>query len=236
MKDNQDIETIDFAATGCSFTTEALTVAGYYQAVPLNPLFTVSGRRFAGTKTPDAIRDKWMTPRDVVQWMVDNRGGKYDLDAAASADNTVCEKFYDEKTDCLKRWWGKNKHVWLNPPYSHPDPFVLKAIEQMEHGNQIDILLPADNSTAWFADAQKNAAEVLWIIGDVEERDENLYSRTGRLSFIGPKGEPVDGNNKGSVIFIMRNLEEGETQKTSYISISEICPSVSRKRMKKRSV
>ncbi|QZE50992.1 DNA adenine methyltransferase [Klebsiella phage vB_KpnS-VAC11] len=169
---------------------------------------------------------------------MEERYGPYDLDAAADQSNAVCAKFYDEKTDCLKRWWGKNKHVWLNPPYSFPDPFVLKAIEQMEHDNQIDILLPGDNSTAWFRDAQKMAAEIIWIVADVEEDDDgNQLSRSGRLAFInGLSGKPVDNNNKGSVIFIMRKLKPGEEQKTLYIPVSEICPSLAKKRMRKRGI
>lgn len=49
----------------------------------------------------------------------------------------------------------------------------------MEHGNQIDILLPADNSTAWFSDAVKHAAEVIWITGETWVDDGREYSRTG---------------------------------------------------------
>ena len=168
---------------------------------------------------------------------MESRYGKYDIDAAANADNAVCEKFYDEKRNCLKIWWGKGKHIWLNPPYSHPDPFVKKAIEQMDHDNQIDILLPGDNSTAWFAEARKNAAEIIWIEAEITEIEQQEYCRTGRLAFIsGLTGKPVDGNNKGSVIFIMRKLKEGETQQTHYVSVSEICPGVSRKKPRKRSV
>ncbi|WFS70173.1 hypothetical protein PVA65_000026 [Salmonella phage KKP 3830] len=114
---------------------------------------------------------------------------------------------------------------------------MLKAIEQMEHGNQIDILLPADNSTAWFSDAQKHAAEIIWITGETWEEEGKQYSRTGRVSFIsGMTGEQVSGNNKGSVIFIMRQLKEGEQQQTHYVPISEICPSVKNKRTKARSI
>ena len=105
----------------------------------------------------------------------------------------------------------------------------------MEHGNQIDILLPADNSTAWFVEAQKNAAEIIWITGEVWEEDGIEYARTGRLAFIsGLTGEQVSGNNKGSVIFVMRELKEGEQQQTHYVGISEICPSVKNKRAKAR--
>lgn len=166
----------------------------------------------------------WSTPQEIVEWM-ESEFGEYDLDAAASQENAVCEKFYSKETNCLKRWWGSNKHVWLNPPYSNPTPFIKKAIEQMEHNNQIDVLLPADNSTAWFYEAQKNAAEIIWITGEVYEEGGVEYSRTGRIAFVsGLTGEPVQGNNKGSVIFVMRKLKEGEEQKTRYVKISDICP------------
>lgn len=215
----------------------ALRSGGHYQPVRENTYFKVSGNRYAGSNTPDVVRDLWATPREVVEYM-ESRFGKYDLDAAASDENKVCDKFYSKETNCLKRWWGSKKHVWLNPPYSNPDPFVLKAIEQMEHDNQIDILLPADNSTAWFSDAQKNAAEIIWITGDTwKGEDGREYSRTGRLAFIsGLTGEPVQGNNKGSVIFVMRKLKEGEQQQTHYVAITEICPSVKNRRAKARSI
>ena len=219
-----------------NYITEALITGGHYQAVNPNHHYKVTGNRYMGSKTPDVVRDLWETPNEIVDYLAE-RYGAYDLDAAASEHNKKCEKFYSKETNCLKRWWGSNKHVWLNPPYSNPDPFVLKAIEQMEHGNQIDILLPADNSTAWFADAVKNAAEIIWIVGDVWENEGRQYSRTGRVAFIsGLNGEAVQGNNKGSVIFIMRKLKDGETQKTHYVPISEICPSVLNRRAKARSI
>lgn len=218
------------------FATRSLVAGSHYQAVKPDPFYKVSGHRYAGSKTPDVVRDLWGTDPELISWM-ESRYGKYDIDAAANADNAVCEKFYDEKRNCLKIWWGKGKHIWLNPPYSHPDPFVKKAIEQMDHDNQIDILLPGDNSTAWFAEARKNAAEIIWIEAEITEIEQQEYCRTGRLAFIsGLTGKPVDGNNKGSVIFIMRKLKEGETQQTHYVSVSEICPGVSRKKPRKRSV
>lgn len=236
MKDINDAVTIDAMETGCEFSRNALIYGGYYRVQPLPKERIVSGRRYKGTNTPDVVRDLWSTPREVVAYM-EGRYGKYDLDAAASEENKVCEKFYSQETNCLKRWWGKNKHVWLNPPYSRPDVFVKKAIEQMEHGNQIDMLLPADNSTAWFTEARRNAAEIIWIEADLNEVDEVEFARSGRLAFIsGQTGKPVDGNNKGSVIFVMRQLKEGEEQKTHYVSIANICPSVKNKRAKARNI
>ncbi|QHR74150.1 putative DNA N-6-adenine-methyltransferase [Escherichia phage tinuso] len=218
-----------------TFIGNALATGGHYQAVKPNQYYKVSGNRYAGSTTPDVVRDMWSIPQEIVEWM-ESEFGEYDLDAAASHENAVCEKFYSKETNCLKRWWGSNKHVWLNPPYSNPTPFIKKAIEQMEHNNQIDVLLPADNSTAWFYEAQKNAAEIIWITGEVYEEGGVEYSRTGRIAFVsGLTGEPVQGNNKGSVIFVMRKLKEGEEQKTRYVKISDICPSVTERRARKRS-
>lgn len=218
-----------------TFIGNALATGGHYQAVKPNQYFKVTGKRYNGSNTPDIVRDLWSTPSELVAWM-ESEYGDYDIDAAASRENAVCEKFYSKETNCLKRWWGSNKHIWLNPPYSNITPFVKKAIEQMEHNNQIDMLLPCDTSTGWFYEAQQRAAEIIWITGEVYQEDGTEYSRTGRLAFTSAlTGKPVQGNNKGSVIFIMRELKEGEQQKTRYIKISDICPSVAERRARKRS-
>lgn len=218
-----------------TFIGNALATGGHYQAVKQNQYFKVTGNRYNGSNTPDVVRDLWSTPSELVSWM-ESEFGDYDIDAAASKENAVCEKFYSKETNCLKRWWGSNKHIWLNPPYSNITPFVKKAIEQMEHNNQIDILLPCDTSTGWFYEAQQRAAEIIWITGEVYQEDGTEYSRTGRIAFTSAlTGKPVQGNNKGSVIFIMRELKEGEQQKTRYVKISDICPSVAERRARKRS-
>lgn len=218
-----------------TFIGNALATGGHYQAVKQNQYFKVTGNRYNGSNTPDVVRDLWSTPYELVAWM-ESEYGDYDIDAAASKENAVCEKFYSKETNCLKRWWGSNKHIWLNPPYSNITPFVKKAIEQMEHNNQIDILLPCDTSTGWFYEAQQRAAEIIWITGEVYQEGGTEYSRTGRLAFTSAlTGKPVQGNNKGSVIFIMRELKEGEQQKTRYVKISDICPSVADRRARKRS-
>lgn len=218
-----------------TFIGNALATGGHYQAVKPNQYFKVTGNRYNGSNTPDIVRDLWSTPYELVAWM-ESEYGDYDIDAEASKENAVCEKFYSKETNCLKRWCGSNKHIWLNPPYSNITPFVKKAIEQMEHNNQIDILLPCDTSTGWFYEAQQRAAEIIWITGEVYQEDGTEYSRTGRLAFTSAlTGKPVQGNNKGSVIFIMRELKEGEQQKTRYVKISDICPSVADRRARKRS-
>ncbi|ATN94088.1 DNA methyltransferase [Shigella phage vB_SflS-ISF001] len=235
MIDFNDIETIDYAETACSFTREAIASDGYYQAQKTPTCKEILGRRYKGTSTPDAVRVLWSTPREVIVYL-EGPYGKYDLDAAASVENIVCEKFYSQETNCLIPWWGKNKHVWLNPPYIQPDTFVKKAIEQKERNNRIDILLPADNSTGWYTEVRQHAAEIIWIEADLTEAiDGNEYARSGRLAFTSAEtGKAVVGNNKGSVIFNKRELKEGVVQQTHYIPSTSICRSVKNKRAKVR--
>jgi hypothetical protein len=243
MKDENDVQTEDAFITFEELERQDLVITslatgGHYQAVKPATSLKVSGRRFLGSNTPDAIKDLWSTPGELVDFM-ENRYGPYDLDAAASANNAVCEKFFDEKTNCLKRWWGSKKHVWLNPPFSNPLPFVEKAAEQARNGNQIDVLLNADSSTAWFRLAQMRASEIIWIVADIDYHitdDEVVIdtAHSGRLAFTNAdSGEAVSGNSKGQVMFIFREMKEGEQQQTHYISIGEICPSVKNKRKRK---
>ncbi|QGF21254.1 DNA methyltransferase [Citrobacter phage HCF1] len=189
-----------------SYSSIALRSGGHYQPVRENTFL------------------KWETPDEIVEYLSE-RYGEYDLDAAATEGNKNVISSTVRKQTAVKSSIFKSRSV------------CQKAIEQMEHGNQIDILLPADNSTAWFSDAVKHAAEVIWITGETWVDDGREYSRTGRLAFIsGLTGESVQGNNKGSVIFIMRKLKEGEKQQTHYVPISEICPSVMDRRVKARSL
>lgn len=109
-KDIQDKDTHDAFITfeqleRENFITNALVTGGHYQAVKPDKYYQVTGNRYAGSKTPDVVRDLWATPREVVEYM-ESRYGKYDLDAAASENNKVCDKFYSKETNCLKRWWG----------------------------------------------------------------------------------------------------------------------------------
>lgn len=47
----------------------ALRSGGHYQAVKPCQYYKVTGNRYAGSNTPDVVRDLWATPRDVVAYM-----------------------------------------------------------------------------------------------------------------------------------------------------------------------
>lgn len=66
----------------------------------------------------------WGTPNYVFDPL--NKIFKFDFDAAASAENTKCEKFITEGENCLDVDWSKLGSVgWLNPPYGDAENACL---------------------------------------------------------------------------------------------------------------
>lgn len=147
---------------------------------------------YGGSKTPVEQRNLWQTPTPL--FVALDAEFCLKLDAAASADNTLCNRYITEEQNTLETPWADYLsipgYVWLNPPYSDITPFVKKAAA--ESANQIGtvMLVPADTSVGWFREAIETASEVRFIVG-------------GRLAFINPvSGKPVSGNNKGSMLII----------------------------------
>jgi len=118
------------------------------------------------------------TPREffegVSSWL-----GPFHLDAAASKENTLCDRFYDSRTNGLLRDWDE-VNVWCNPPYADPLSWCMKAIRELDEGRceSVVMLLHLDTSTRWFHDV-------------VLERAAGIYFVKRRLKFDGP--HIVDG-------------------------------------------
>ena len=153
------------------------------------------------SKTPPAIRDLWRTPEFVFDY--------YDLrfnfwcDLAASEKNALCGEFYSagrSAFDAKPDDWQMGGNVWCNPPYSNTGPWVELCVRlSRETGRVFVMLLPADTSVKWFADAMRECSECHLI--------------SGRLSFINEEtGDPVSGNNKGSAVFIFDPLSPLKSQ------------------------
>ncbi len=147
---------------------------------------------YGGSKTPVEQRNLWQTPTPL--FVALDAEFCLKLDATASADNTLCNRYITEEQNTLETPWADYLsipgYVWLNPPYSDITPFVKKAAA--ESANQIGtvMLVPADTSVGWFREAIETASEVRFIVG-------------GRLAFINPaSGKPVSCNNKGSMLII----------------------------------
>lgn len=75
----------------------------------------------------------------------------FDLDVAATIDNTKAAAFYDLDLDGLRgAWWGR---VWCNPPYSDCGAWVDKAHREAHRCEAIVMLLPANRTEQrWWTD------------------------------------------------------------------------------------
>lgn len=147
---------------------------------------------YGGSKTPVEQRNLWQTP--VPLFVALDAEFCLTLDAAASADNALCNRYITEEQNTLETPWADYLsipgYVWLNPPYSDITPFVQKAADESKNQIGTVMLVPADTSVGWFREAIETASEVRFIVG-------------GRLAFINPvSGKPVSGNNKGSMLII----------------------------------
>ena len=147
---------------------------------------------YTGSKTKEAIRDLWQTPKPIFDYY--DRRFKFDMDVAASWSNAFIphnhlgEQYSGLFLDALtESEWGRFN--WCNPPYSDITPWVEKAIEEKNKGCLTVMLIPADTSVKWFRLAYENCTECHFI--------------SGRLAFINAETQkPVSGNNKGSVVFV----------------------------------
>lgn len=103
----------------------------------------------------DPNKGVWPTPG----WLFDplHRRHRFDLDAAASASNAKCPRFFTEKQNALARPWT-SRCFWNNPPYgTEPSTgvWVEYARRQVElgHARSGCLLIPVKAETAWYQDA-----------------------------------------------------------------------------------
>lgn len=98
--------------------------------------------------------DDRRTPPDLLAECADLAGvSSFDLDVAASAENTVAPAFYDATLDGL--FWPWHDRVWCNPPYSDIRPWVAKAHAAAAtlSVDVIAMLLPANRTEQrWWQD------------------------------------------------------------------------------------
>lgn len=121
-----------------------------------------------GRSTIDST-DVWHTPTYVVDFAI-NRWGKFDLDAAASKQNTICKNFISQEMDALSTEWSGN-NVWLNPPYGRSMPkFIRRAKEQVDAGNvnRVVCLIACRTDTKIFQEVIfPYASEIFFIKGRI---------------------------------------------------------------------
>ena len=196
MKDGFDKKTIDGIDEIETPACEGMGVCmGYY--APVTPP-KITGRRYKGTTSPDSTRSDWRTPDELFNYL-DLRFGPFEVDLAACELSAKCDLFYSKEVDSLKQDWTAHKNMFMNPPYDNIMPWAIKAVDtisESKKGTKITVVLPNDNSTAWFSKILSGSSRVINIISDGK--------RTGRISFIDAgTNKPCGGNSKGTNIFVL---------------------------------
>ena len=107
----------------------------------------------------DAVDDRSTDPAFIAK--LEERFGKFTLDAAAAEHNAKAPRYLTIEDDGLSHlWWGK---VWCNPPYSDCGAWVRKAWSEFERVSAgagvpmgpslIAMLLPANRvEQGWWQD------------------------------------------------------------------------------------
>ena len=112
-------------------------------------------------------KDDWTTPRELFD-RLDAMFGPFDLDAASSHENALCEQHYTVEDDALSITWG-GVRVFCNPPYSKElGKWMRKAYEERNRHEAIVMLVPARTETVyWKQWVYSKADEVLFVQGRI---------------------------------------------------------------------
>lgn len=164
---------------------------------------------YAKSKTPESARDRRATPRWLFKQIEQMVGVPIVHDVCAEPETAKCASFWTAEDDCLMVSWKAFANIklsgrynaiafWMNPPYSNPEPFLAKAVEESAKGLIVVGLLPDDRGARWYQRHIEGVANTL-LIPD------------GRISFHGPDGKPQNGNPKPSVIPIWTPWRTGKT-------------------------
>lgn len=108
--------------------------------------------------------DEWFTPDAVFDQLHEEFG--FTLDAAATAENSKCQKFFTRSVDGLFQSW-EGETIWCNPPYSgiNISKFLHKAQREQAKGVTSVLLLPTRTGNDWFHKYCLSASEIRFVRG-----------------------------------------------------------------------
>ncbi|HEY2453339.1 MAG TPA: DNA N-6-adenine-methyltransferase [Scandinavium sp.] len=80
-----------------------------------------------GSKITENGSDDWQTPKNIFNVL--NSRFSFTRDAAASKENSHCDKYWTKDDNALLMDWSQEKSIFVNPPYSLVSDFLAKAHE-----------------------------------------------------------------------------------------------------------
>lgn len=103
---------------------------------------------------PGRSRQDYGTPPELIRTVKDRlKIDDFWVDLAASADNKVCDYYYDEAQDSLAQsWLFEGSWGWCNPPFGHIEPWVYKAAMESSLGASVVMLVPSSVGSNWWRD------------------------------------------------------------------------------------
>lgn len=128
------------------------------------PLPLMMSRPLADQVWGVATRDRWRTPRTLVEGVAKLLGGPFDLDAFAEESAHHAPRYLTAKDDALSCSWGDFKRAWANPPFADVGERTKVAIVsccglKAEEGRLVALLLPFTASSN--ADGHADLADCL---------------------------------------------------------------------------
>lgn len=147
------------------------------------------------SKTPPEDKDELRTPPWLYLWL--NHRFRFDLDLAATNENRLCDLgHFTKEDDALTVPWAEEGSVgYVNPPYSDLDPWVDKAILEMCRGFTTVMVMPSPNGEERFERVYTYVSEIIDIVG--------------RVNFILPSGRTLQGNNRGTSVYVFDRHRPG---------------------------
>jgi len=160
-----------------------------------------------GTRTPEAERDCWRTPRWLFDWL-DSRFS-FEVDLAADGANALCAEYVSVQTDALSRAWHETwSRGFLNCPYSNIDPWVEQAILEQQYGFLTVMVFPSPNGEERFDRVFRHASEIIDIVG--------------RVHFIRPDGTECKQNTRGTSVYIFDPARRGAAAQRWWVMRDEL--------------
>lgn len=125
---------------------------------------TLNGARWQHRKapvqrTPDAL------------WRELDAEFHFTLDAAASAVNAKCARYFTVDVDSLGQSW-QDEIVWLNPPFRKLQAWVRKAWEEAAGTALVVMLIPSLTDRDWWHEYVMRYAEIRFLRGRYWFTDE----------------------------------------------------------------
>lgn len=102
---------------------------------------------------------------DTPQWFFDELNAEFhfDIDVAASAENSKCKRYFTYADNALEQDWEKQT-CWCNPPFGLLRFWLKKAWEESVKGSLVVMLAPVRSETkAWQEYVIGKKAEVRFL-------------------------------------------------------------------------